>query len=535
MFFLILNWILIAFLACLLVIAFRRDIMYFQQNSYRGERYTKWLKQSGDTTSYTRLIGIFLFLFCISGFRVYKFGIVCGIVFAVAVSIILCRKKYKKPLAVTNRVKRILTTELLVALIIAAVGVMCSVAGLFGVIRPIFTAALCLLLTYCFSPYILLFSAWLLRPVENSINRGFYNSAKAKLYAMPELKIIGITGSYGKTSTKHFLYRIMSEHKETLMTPGSYNTTLGVVRTINEQLKPYHEVFIVEMGAKQSGDIKEICELVKPHIGIITAVGPQHLETFKTLENVCRTKFELVDSLSAEGTAILNNDYPIISHRKVSNCNVIRYSLDAGDKAANYFAFDTEYTPNGTKFKLQCPDGLVLEMTTQLMGRYNIENLVGAIAAARTLGVPDRQIQYAVGCIEPVEHRLNKKMLGPGIVLLDDAFNSNPQGAAMAVEVLSLMPGRRIIITPGMIELGEQQYEQNEIFGQNIASRGIEIAAIVGQYNKDAITAGLVKGGKKAEEILFFDTFNDANKWLLSVMQTGDVILLENDLPDTFK
>ena len=146
-------------------------------------------------------------------------------------------------------------------------------------------------------------ACWLLSPVERHINRHYYRDAEHRLQAMPGLKVIGITGSYGKTSTKHYLETILSEHFDVLMTPGSYNTTMGVIRTVREYLKPYHEVFIVEMGAKQRGDIKEICDLVHPGIGIITAVGEQHLESFKSIENVQATKFELVDSLPAGGLA----------------------------------------------------------------------------------------------------------------------------------------------------------------------------------------------------------------------------------------
>ena len=136
--------------------------------------------------------------------------------------------------------------------------------------------------------------------------------------------MIGITGSYGKTSTKHYLNRILSEQFEVCMTPGSFNTTMGVIRTIREYLKPYDTVFICEMGAKQPGDIKEICDLVHPSVGIITAVGEQHLESFKTIENVQRTKFELIDSLPADGLAIVNDDFEWVANRKVSDVECVR-------------------------------------------------------------------------------------------------------------------------------------------------------------------------------------------------------------------
>ena len=527
--------ITIIFEIIMLNFEFRRDLMMFQQNSYRPERYMRWLRQSGDTTSGRRLCGIFVALFCMSGFGVPRFALICATLFSIYVGAALARKKYKKPLVMTARAKRLLTVDFLVTLIIAGLVMSASFAGLLGK-RPMpwYAIAVTLLVVYCISHIIMLISAFLLRPVEEGINRKFYNRAKETLESMPDLKIIGITGSYGKTSTKHYLHRILSEQMETLMTPGSYNTTLGVVRTVNEKLKPYHQAFIVEMGAKQNGDIKEICDLVHPLTGIITAVGPQHLETFKTIENVRDTKFELADALPRDGHAILNNDYEIIANRNVANCNAIRYSC--GENEADYIATEIEVVPEGTRFKLKSPDGRLLAFETRLLGKYNIANLSAAIIVALLMGLDEEKIRYSVSRIEPVEHRLSLKRLPSGVTILDDAFNSNPAGASMAVEVLSAMKtGRRIIITPGMIELGDRQFELNRKLGRQIAESGIDYAVVVGQYNKDAIAEGLEESGMNREHILYFNTFLEANAWMVAFAQSGDVVLIENDLPDTFK
>ena len=176
-------------------------------------------------------------------------------------------------------------------------------------------AVLCAILSHV----ITLVSLWALQPVENAINKKYYDEAASILASMPGLKVVGITGSYGKTSTKHYLNRILSEKYNVIMTPGSFNTPMGVIRTIREMMKPYNDLFIVEMGAKNIGDIKEICDLVHPQMGIVTAVGPQHLESFKTIENVQRTKFELVDALPADGFAVVNNDFQYISNREIGN------------------------------------------------------------------------------------------------------------------------------------------------------------------------------------------------------------------------
>lgn len=532
--FAILSIILMAVTLCY---EYHRDIMMLQQNSYRPERYMRWLRESGDTTTARRLVAVFLILLGLCRFGSAMFATICFSCFAIYCSAYLGSRKYKKPLAFTHRVKRIMIVLGILSLAVVAVALVLSLNGCFGEPAPLYAASVTLVILYAISHGMLLCTVWCLKPVEKSINRKFIQRATDRLASMKDLRIIGITGSYGKTSTKHYLYRILSEHFETLMTPGSFNTTLGVVRTINEKLRPYHEVFIVEMGAKQKGDIAEICDIVHPEAGIITSVGPQHLETFGSIEKVCETKFELADSLPREGTVILNNDCPLIAGREIDNCNTIRYSCSAtNDAACSYVARDIRFSPRGTDFTLDCADGTSLELSTMLLGKHNIENLVAAIAAARLMGVPDSKIRYAVAHIEPVEHRLSKSRLGDGVLLIDDAFNSNPSGALMAVEVLaSFKDCKRFILTPGMIELGDEQDQRNEIFGRQIAEHAIDCAVVIGHYNRDSIVRGLKAGGLDEGSIKCFDTFNEAFKWVMTQAKNGDVVLLENDLPDTFR
>ena len=531
----ILSILCVALISFLLICEIKRDLMMLQQNSYRKERYMRWLRQSGDTTSYMRLIALFLILFCLAVFKVKNFAIICVSLFSIYGIVTLLKKKYKKPLVFTKRAIRIFVVTCILSVLIVSGALTASHFGILGTPAILFTAIITILVLYSLSHFLIISAVVILSPYEKHINNGYYKNAQRKLQSIPELKIIGITGSYGKTSTKHYLHRILSESYETLMTPGSFNTTLGVIRTINEYLKPYHQVFIVEMGAKQNGDIKEICDLVHPEIGILTAVGPQHLETFRSFENVVATKFELIESLPKNGYAVLNNDYPAIAEKDIENCSVFQYTCEDTELPNGYEAFDITYNVSGTAFKLRCPDGQVLEFETQLLGRHNISNLIAAIAVARILGIAEEKISFAVNHIEAVEHRLSVKKLGNGLTILDDAFNSNPAGASMAVEVLSqIKTGRRFIITPGMIELGNQQYDRNYELGKQIAQTDIEYVAIVGSYNKEAINQGLIDGEFK-NEIQLFDTFLEANAWMISIAKPGDVILIENDLPDTFK
>jgi UDP-N-acetylmuramoyl-tripeptide--D-alanyl-D-alanine ligase len=269
-------------------------------------------------------------------------------------------------------------------------------------------------------------------------------------------------------------------------------------------------------------------------MGIITAVGPQHLESFKTIECVQATKFELADALPADGLAIVNDDFEYIANRKVSNTNCVRYAVRQTKNAA-VTADNIEYSALGTTFTVKDSKRGDLVLTTKLVGECNISNLTAAVVAARHLGVPDDKIRYAVERIEQVEHRLNIKRTAGGVTIIDDAFNSNPVGSRMALDVIAGMKGgKRIVVTPGMIELGDQQFELNEKFGEAMAS-SCDIAIVVGQYNREAIVSGL-KAGKMAEDgIKEVESFTAAQALLSTLLKSGDIILYENDLPDTFK
>lgn len=508
---------------------FRRDLMMLQQNSYRNERYRRWLDTSGDTTSVMRLVSMAVVLASLSTLSTPIVGAVLIGVISILNIFTLARKKYKKPLVWTPRARRIYAVMTLLAVI--AIVVPGIITGMTRHSVELMGAAA--MIVYCLSHVFTLLANWLLKPVEARINARYYHESERILASMPGLKIIGVTGSYGKTSTKHYLNRILAEKYDVMMTPGSFNTTLGVIRTVREHLKPYNEVFIVEMGAKQPGDIKEICDLVHPSMGIVTAVGEQHLESFKSIENVQRTKFELVDALPANGLAVVNDDFPFAANRKVDNVECLRYAVK-NTGAADYTASSITYSPAGTTFVLRCPDGSEQEFKTRLVGECNVSNLMGAIVIALKLNVPVDKIRYAVSKIEQVEHRLNMKRTPGGVTIIDDAFNSNPTGSGMALDVLASMTGgKRIVVTPGMIELGDRQEELNKAFGSKIATSA-DIAIIVGRYNRDAIVSG-IENGNGTVKTHTVDTFNDAQHLLATILAPGDTILYENDLPDTFK
>jgi UDP-N-acetylmuramoyl-tripeptide--D-alanyl-D-alanine ligase len=531
-------FLIIIFAICgiYMLLNFKYDLQMLQQNSYRISRYWKW--QKDHTADMTRLVDIaLLFLLFSILLKPRLSAIIIALVAIIKVCIAL-RKKYKKPLVFTKRVWRLYVTTGIISVIPY---IALCIMGFRGLLDGLWTQenevviplGFCLFVS-AFSWAFVMLALIILKPVEKSINSKYYRQAQTILQSMPELKIIGITGSFGKTSTKHYLYRILSEEFDTLMTPGSYNTPMGVIRTVREMMQPHCQVFICEMGAKQIGDIKEICDLVHPQMGIITAVGPMHLESFKTIENVQSTKFELADALPSDGLVIVNNDFEYCANRAVNNTNVIRYAVSNPDEA-DYTASDVKYTPQGSTFTIKGKDGFEINLSTQLVGECNISNLIAAVIMALKLGVPAQKIRYAVSKIEQVEHRLNLKRTAGGVTIIDDAFNSNPTGAGMALDVLSeFKGGKRIIVTPGMIELGERQFELNKELGTKIAGKA-DVAIIVGQYNRDAIVSGIRNTDFEESNLHIVESFNDAQKLLADILRSGDTVLYENDLPDTFK
>ncbi len=523
----------LAFIATLL--GLKRDLMMLQQNSNRNDRYSRWMTESGESTRVSRLVAIACFFITFLRFVPDVFSLALISLVSLWCGVALLKAKYKKPLVFTNRAIRIYSVSILLLIIVGLCSVLFAImyketsgVGIFTVVSAVMI--LCFGISYNFIKA----ANFILKPVEKHINRKYYNEAESILKSMPDLKVIGITGSYGKTSTKHYLHRILSEEFDVVMTPGNFNTTLGVIRTIREHIKPYNQVFIAEMGAKQPNDIKEICDLVHPQIGIITAVGPQHLESFGTIENVQATKFELADALPDDGLAVVNNDFEYIANREVDNVKCSRYAVDNLNDF-DYRATDIEYTPQGTSFAITDKNGEVIRLFTRLVGKCNVSNLMAAVIVALHMGMNPDKIKYAVSKIQQVEHRLSIRRTSSGITIIDDAYNSNPVGSAMALEVLSGMNGgKRFIITPGMIELGSDQFRLNKEFGNKIATSA-DVAIIVGEYNKEAISEGIKEGGMDSSGIHYAPTFNDAQQLMLSMAKAGDTVLYENDLPDTFK
>ena len=443
----------------------------------------------------------------------------------------------KTPLVMTDRATRLYMVHrhLNAALIGAAFGAAVVLWKEHSTLSAIVFVISCLLIGY-FQYAILIYANRINYPREMKINQGFYDSAQKKVRDLKEkgLQVVGITGSFGKTSTKFITSTVLEEAFVVQNTPSSYNTPMGLSKVINNELDEKDEIFLAELGAKEPGEIAEVAELVQPSIGIITAIGPTHMHLFKTIENIQKTKYELIEALADDDIAIFNydNDYVKPLADKTTK-RTIRYGMEEIDKL-DVYAKDIAVHERGSSFTLGFKDKGEVVAETKLLGKHNISNLLAAASVGYVLGMEPEAVARGISKVEPVEHRLNIVDGGTGIIVIDDAFNSNPVGARAALDVLGQFEkGKKIIVTPGMVELGDMEEEENYKLGKEIA-KVCDVAILVGKKRTAPIQKGLLDAGFSEDKMIVTKNLDEATASLGHVAVVGDVVLFENDLPDSY-
>ena len=439
----------------------------------------------------------------------------------------------KTPLVWTDRAKRLHKTHLEITAM--ALLVVLVLSAFFY--KYFFWILFCplLLLVFVYSQYHwIILAAKINLPKENKINQGFYDAAKEKIKNRKDLSVVGITGSFGKTSTKFMAATILGEAFKVQTTPSSFNTPMGLSKVINNDLTENEEVFVAELGAKEPGEIKEVADLVQPKIGVITAIGPTHMHLFKTIENIQKTKYELIEALPEDGVAIFNVDnYYVRSLADGCPLKTIRYGMDQAYDL-DVYASDVQVGALGSTFSLHLPGQDPVKCETVLLGRHNISNLLAAASIAYTLGMSGEKIAQGIAKVEPVEHRLQLIQGPTGVNVIDDSFNSNPVGARAALDVLGAFDQvKKVIITPGMVELGDMEEEENEKFGQEIAEV-VDYCILVGEKQTQAIQKGLKKALFPKENLFVASSLDEATQISAHLTGPGDVVLIENDLPDNY-
>ncbi|MEX1010887.1 MAG: UDP-N-acetylmuramoyl-tripeptide--D-alanyl-D-alanine ligase [Balneolaceae bacterium] len=536
---------------------FRYFLQMFQQSGYKLNEYREWLSRNllhrAITPEHFWLLVVITVLqyFTSSSITATAAALILGmfILFWFGKAGEFRPEREKKPLVYTSRMKRLsLLLAVLVLLPLLAVldlsfsgRLLNSSIGLKGTAHHILIADpwflfFGLVFTDLLIPFLLPLAALFMKPVESGIHKGFMRKARKRLADLPNLRVIAITGSYGKTSVKYMIDTLLKERYSVCKTPGSYNTPMGICKVINNDLGSHHQVLILEMGARYEGNIAELCGITKPDIAMVTNVGVAHLETFGSKEVIAREKSTLARELKPGGTLVLNSDDEIVSSWASlrNDVEVVMAGLNGGSVQAR----DIEHDAEGTRFDMQWQetDGSYSshEVRIKLLGRHNVCNFLLAAATAQAMGLRPETVALAAGRIEPVPHRLELKRLN-GIIVIDDAFNSNPTGAANALEALtSIGSGRKILITPGMIELGTEQERENRDFGQKIAAAKPDLVLLVGREQTNPILEGIREKGGDGIDVRIVSSLFEANELLSGYAAPGDVVLYENDLPDSF-
>lgn len=533
----IIYLILLIAIAVAIVIKSKKSLHMLQQNLYNeNNRYLKWVfKNSKDFLN----VGVISIILAAACFLIFyeKEGSVNGILIALIasffyesykLSVKYKNEQTKKPLVVTKRVKRLIITTTILYLIPVVVSVF-----YYKDIQILWLLILILAIMVYLNRFIVFLANIINHPYERGVYHYYKHKAQSKLKSMPNLKIVGITGSYGKTSSKNILSDILNIKYNALPTPRNLNTYNGLIMTVNNHMDKFTDIFIAEMGAYVKGEIKGLCNLVHPKYGILTTIGTAHLESFGSEENIQTGKFELIESLPSDGIAILNGDDPKqVSYNLKNKVKTIWIGINNED--VDVLATDIKCNSKGTTFKVKFKSlDKIYDFQTKLLGNHNVYNILAAIALGYEFGISIKDLQQSVKTVRPVEHRLELKRLG-NFYMIDDAYNSNPVGAKNATIVLGMMPGIKVVVTPGMIELADKEDECNKEFGRQIADVA-DYAVLIGEKHTKPIYDGLIEKGFDKDHIIVYNDVRDAYTFINTLTGKKEVYaLFENDLPDTY-
>lgn len=428
--------------------------------------------------------------------------------------------------------------------------------NIFMIFFFLFSFSLFSFIIFAFTPFLLLFCQLFILPLENKINSKYFLLAQKKIKELKDkgLIVIGITGSYGKTSTKFYIKSVLEKKINTLCSKQSYNTPMGLSKTINDELTFENKVYISEMGARYKNDISQLVDLCKPDIGVLTAIGPVHIETFKSIENIVEEKWKIIQN-SKIGIINIDNDYiynKFTEKLKNTEFKVVEKEEDLKDlytllnnekrviltygskRERNPFVLikDINFKDEKTEFVIEIGNKFEYNFETRLLGKHSIENLTVAITLGYLFNIQYNDIFQAISLIEPVEHRLQLIKPNEMMLIIDDAFNSNPDSAEAAINVINQFKDKKkIIVTPGFIELGKLQYEKNYEFGKKIAEN-FDYAIFVGKTNKEALIKGFQSNGNS--NFSYMETLDEASLFIPKLIDRKTVILFENDLPDNY-
>lgn len=537
----ILGFLLIGFINSLLMIAIApKFFRAMQQCGYKGAGYYKWLNKR-DNVYLTRItmlsmlsvLGFLLVNMAVS-FIDHPLGKYSGfLVYFIFLAVYFrneAKNKPKVPLVLTKRIWRMIVSFVLLTTLTSVVLIL--IVNLIAIpfrdnlLAHFRYAILCL--CPILVPYLVHLAFRVNEPIEKLINKRYYDACKKTLQSRPDLIKIAITGSYAKTSVKNILEKLLSEKYSVLSSPESYNTPMGIVKTV-KRLKDDHQVLICEMGARRLGDIKELSSMVKQDIAVITGITHQHLETFLSLDNIIKTKSEILkDGFNGKAFISSDNKHTLGIY---TNANCEKY-LAGVKKNKNSFIYaeDVVVSENGTDFTIVY-NGEKHKAHTVLLGEHNVSNIMLASSVAIKLGLSIYEIISAIAKLEMIPHRLELIKTSQGINVIDDGYNANPDGVKHAISVLKGFSGKKYVVTPGMVELGLEGYKFNFEVGTSLSSV-CDGVILVGRGGSLHIREGLLSNNYSQDRIYMVKDLNQAKEKLKELLKEGDVVLFSNDLPD---
>lgn len=402
-------------------------------------------------------------------------------------------KGVTSPLAWTSRLRRVAAVSSVVFLAGITIGLVRDEA--ITIVGPLFLL-----------PFIVDFALWALAPVEKRLGAQWVERAASKLQSV-DAEVVAITGSYGKTTTKNYVAHLVGASRRTVASPASFNNRMGLARAINENLVPGTEVFVAEMGTYGPGEIAELCEWIPPKVAALVAIGPVHLERFKTVENIVRAKSEILDRAEV---GVICVDHPLLAEL-------------AEDRASTMKIIE-----------VSTGDGIVIEGDRVMDVPEGIfpANLAVALGICRALDIEIEEVLPRIRDLPGADHRQSQMTAGGGFTIIDNTFNSNPAGARAALAALAAAGagGETAVITPGMVELGPVQNRENLEFAAE-ASAQVDHFVVVGRTNRFYLLEGSKKG---RASVTVVDSRDEAVEWARANLGPGDAVLYENDLPDHY-
>lgn len=527
------------------VIRVYRLARFYQIDEYKSNRFARWWFGKAERVLPNRspvIAGVAAAFGMLFGEGGPLLPLAVGLIAAAWIGWPRPEREVKKRFVATARAKRILGAAFVIAAINSvALGLLIDRAVDSDRLTVVL-AGLAGYLTWLLAPVWLMLGNLAMTPVEALYRRAYIRQARAIIQRINPT-VIGITGSYGKTTTKNFIADLLNARYRAYATPKSFNTMMGVCRAINTDLADNYAIdyFIVEMGAYFPGEIKRIAGLTPPHIGIEIEVGPQHLERFKTLERTATAKYEVIASLPPDGVGVFNWDNPYIRAMQEKGYPATRIGVSRqidpaqAPRDVRFVATDIRESLDGLAFTVHdTHTGERQAFEVPVLGIHNVTNLLIAIAVCVNERMSLKEIAQRARTLKPAESRLVRQTTAQGITILNDAYSANPVGSRSALAALALhTTGRRVLVTPGMVELGHLHEQENKGLGAAAATVATDIV-LVGRELTAPIKAGALEAGFPEANLHTVDLLSEAVAWTQRELRPGDTVLYLNDLPDTY-